>query len=140
MIKMNKVSICGRLGKDAESITIAGDKVIVKASIAVSDNYKDKEGNWVDNASWFRLVFLIPAVAERAQTLLKGDNVFIEGKLVENRYTNKEGKDVSSVEIHVMSFQVEKKSDSLTAQAPKTNGKIADIPVESPTEEDDLPF
>jgi single-strand DNA-binding protein len=145
MLRMNKVQLVGAVGNDAEVINLNGDKVIVKASLAVSDNYKGKDGEWVDNSHWFRLVFLIPTVSEKAKEIKKGDKIFIEGKLVENKYTNKEGKSVSSIEIHVMAFQfAEKKSAvaaTFTAQTPIAD-TIAKPIVSSPIDEEDsdLPF
>jgi single-strand DNA-binding protein len=86
MAGVNKVIILGRLGKDPETRTFdSGDKVC-NIAIATSESYLDREGVKQERTEWHNVV-LRNKQAEIAQTyLLKGREVYIEGKLRTRQY------------------------------------------------------
>ena len=72
---LNKVMIIGNLGNDPDiRTTPSGDKV-ANLSIATTDSYKDKSGNWQDTTEWHR-VSMWGYLAETAQKFLKKGSVF----------------------------------------------------------------
>lgn len=85
----NKIIIVGRLTKDPENKTTS--IAITKFSIAVNDG-KDK-------ASFFNIVTFNKSAENCLKYLKKGSQVIIDGKLSQNRWQDKEGKNKSSVEI-----------------------------------------
>ena len=55
---INRVMIRGRLGNDVEIMKTKGCKSYGRLSVAVSDSWKDKQGEWRERVNW------IPAHAE----------------------------------------------------------------------------
>ena len=48
-MSVNKVILVGRIGKDAEIKNFEKGNSLIKFSVATSDNYKTKEGEWKEN-------------------------------------------------------------------------------------------
>ncbi len=89
MAGINKVILIGNLGKDPDVMTF--DNGVKKASftLATTESYRDKDGNWVEQTEWHNIV-LWRWLAER--NLIKGDQVYIEGKLRTRSWEDAEGK------------------------------------------------
>lgn len=82
----NKVSLIGRLGQKPSIQKVGNDYSITKFSIATKEDFKDKNGKWVENTQWHN-VFAWGKTAERIVNLLdKGQELMIEGKLVNKSY------------------------------------------------------
>lgn len=87
----NKVSLIGRLGAQPEVVTFESGKTVARFAIAVNESYKDKQGNWKEDTQWYT-INAWGKTAELAKKMLnKGQEVIIEGRLVNNSYENKEG-------------------------------------------------
>ena len=87
----NKVQLIGRLGSDPELRRFDNNRMLSSFSLATSENYKDKKGNWKEDTSWHNIVAW-GTTAERVQKIVgKGDEVMIEGKLTNNTYEDKDG-------------------------------------------------
>ena len=86
MPALNRVQLIGRLGKDPESKFTPTGKKVVHFSVAISNRWKNKEGQsqeyteWVNVEAWGRL-------GEVCQEYLKkGSLVFVEGRLKTDKY------------------------------------------------------
>lgn len=88
MAGVNKVILVGNLGRDPEVMTFENGVKKASFSIATTESYKDKENNWVDVTDWHNVV-LWRWLAEK--NLIKGDQVYIEGKLKTRSYDDKDG-------------------------------------------------
>ena len=85
-LSMNKVILIGNVGQDPELRTIPSGAQVCKISVATSENYKDKNGEWVEATEWHNVV-LWDYLAERAaKSLRKGSKVCIEGKNRTRKY------------------------------------------------------
>jgi single-strand DNA-binding protein len=89
MPTLNRVQLIGRLGKDPESKFTPTGKKVTHFSLAVSNRWKDKNGEtreateWVNIEAWGRL-------GEVCQEYLKkGSLIFIEGRLKTDKYEDK---------------------------------------------------
>jgi len=83
---VNKVILVGNLGNDPELRTTQSGVSVATISIATSEAYKDKAGEWQSNTEWHR-VNLWDYMADSAQkNLKKGSKVYIEGKLQTKSY------------------------------------------------------
>lgn len=89
MPTLNRVQLIGRLGKDPESKFTPTGKKVTHFSLAVSNHWKDKNGEtkesteWVNIEAWGRL-------GEVCQEYLKkGSLIFIEGRLKTDKYEDK---------------------------------------------------
>jgi single-strand DNA-binding protein len=101
----NKVTLIGNLGKDPELKEFGSDKKkLLKVSIATNDAYKNGAGEKVEETQWHNIVAWGKNAEIMGKYLVKGSEVVIEGKLVNNNYTDKEGIKRYSNEVHVMDF------------------------------------
>lgn len=88
MAGVNKVILLGNLGKDPEIMTFENGVKKASFSVATNESYKDKDGKWVEQTEWHNVV-LWRLQAEK--NLVKGDTVYIEGKLKTRSWDDKDG-------------------------------------------------
>ncbi len=87
---LNKVMLIGNLGNDAETRFTTNNLSVTSFSIATSNSYKGKEGNWVNETTWHNVVsFNIPDFYK--ESLKKGKKFYVEGRIQKRDYTDKEG-------------------------------------------------
>jgi single-strand DNA-binding protein len=86
MPALNRVQLIGRLGRDPESKFTPTGKKVAHFSVAISNRWKDREGEmresteWVNVEAWERL-------GETCQQYLrKGSLVYVEGRLKTDKY------------------------------------------------------
>lgn len=97
MSDINRVILVGRLTRDAELRYTNGGMAISKFSVAV--NGSKKEGDiWVDDASFFDIVYMGKAAEAVNQYIKKGSQIAIDGKLKQNRW-DQEGQSRSKIEV-----------------------------------------
>ena len=89
---VNKVILVGNLGADPEVKYTAGGTAIGTLSVATSESWKDKQsGEQQERTEWHR-VKMFGRLAEIAgEYLKKGRQVYIEGSIRTDKYTDKEG-------------------------------------------------
>jgi single-strand DNA-binding protein len=150
---VNKVFLVGRLGKDPVIKHFQDGGAIAEFSIATSENYKDKEGNWKEITDWHNIKLPNKFMAERAEKYLKkGSLIHVEGKIRTRSWDDKDGKKHYITEIIVDQFRMlDKKSDSGSSentsgyQQQASSGSSSSVSEESPAAttnavDDDLPF
>ena len=118
MANLNKVMLIGRLTRDPEVRTFSNGGKVAKLGFAVNNRKKDQQsGQWVDDP-----VFLDVEVFNRGengrqadlveQSLRKGQQIFIEGHLRMDNWTDKDNNKRSKLVIVVDNFQfLEPKQD-----------------------------
>ena len=102
----NKVSLIGRIGKNPELQTVGGvgkEYALTRFPIAINENYKDKAGVWHDNTQWYNLIAWGKTAELIAKIIQKGQEVMIEGKIV-NRSYEKDGEKKYATDIEVTDF------------------------------------
>ena len=83
----NNCRFLGRLGKDPEIISFGMDKQMVKLSLAVSDNYKDKDREWQERTTWVNLTCFRPGLVDVIQKYYsKGSMVTVEATYQQREY------------------------------------------------------
>ncbi len=87
----NKVQLIGHLGMDPEVKALNGGKKLAKMSIATNETYKNAKGEKVTDTQWHNLIAWGKTAEIVEKFLKKGSEVAIEGKLINNNYTDKEG-------------------------------------------------
>lgn len=96
---VNKVTLIGRLGKDAEQKFTPSGVAVSTYSIATSHRFKDASGEWKDQTTWHNIVQW--RTENVIEYLKKGSKVYIEGRLQTRNYENKEGRKVYVTEVVV---------------------------------------
>jgi single-strand DNA-binding protein len=96
---MNKIMLIGNLGKDPEMNYTPSGVALTKFSLAVNRVTKSSTGERQEETDWFNIVAW-RQLAETCNTYLhKGSKVFIEGRLTQRKYTDKNGIDRWMVEV-----------------------------------------
>ena len=103
---VNKVFLLGRLGKDPEVRYLENNRAVANFTMATNEVFIDKSGNKVEQTDWHNIE-MWDALARNAEKVLKkGRTVFIEGKIKNETWTDKEGHKRSAVRIRALQFQV----------------------------------
>lgn len=101
MSNLNKCTLIGRVGRDAEMRYMQNGNAVANLSIATSETWKDKSsGDKKEATEWHRCVFfdrLAEVVGEYAK---KGTLIYVEGKLKTRKWTDKDGAEKYTTEIH----------------------------------------
>jgi len=134
---INKVILVGNLGKDPDIQTFDSGVKKASFSLATSEEYKDKEGNKVQQTEWHNIV-LWRGLAEVAEKYLnKGNQVYIEGKIRTRSWEDKDGNKRYTTEI------VGDNMTMLGGGRKQQNGdatETSDPGIPEAEGEDDLPF
>ncbi len=91
MIGVNKVILVGNLGKDPEIKHFESGKSKTTVSLATTETYKNKMGERVTNTEWHNVIFWSPLSDIVHQYLKKGSKLYVEGKITNRSYEDKEG-------------------------------------------------
>lgn len=91
MSGVNKIILLGNLGKDPEVRYLENDRMRASFTLATNETYRNKEGEKVTTTEWHNVVLWTPLAKIAEQFLKKGKQVYIEGKLTNRSYVDKEG-------------------------------------------------
>ncbi len=108
---INKVTLIGNLGQDAELKTFEDGNSRVTFSLATNENYKDKAGEWQSLTEWHNVVIRGKS-AERASDLKKGARIYTEGKLRTRKWTDNSGNEKYRTEVICSMFRGLDKKDN----------------------------
>jgi single-strand DNA-binding protein len=100
-MSVNKVILIGRLGKDPETRYMTNGEAVTNATLATSENWKDKSGEKQEKTEWHNLVFYRRLAEIAGEYLKKGSQIYVEGKLQTRKWQTKEGQDRYTTEIVV---------------------------------------
>jgi single-strand DNA-binding protein len=151
-MSVNKVILVGRTGVTPELKNLKSDSKVVNFSFATSEHYKDKTGAKVVNTEWHNIVAWGPLAEIIAKNVVKGQELFIEGKIQTRSYDDKDGVKKYATEIVAsnITFLGSKKTEEgaatgteASAKAPATGTatKTAPAAVTANVDDDsDLPF
>lgn len=99
MASLNKVMLIGNLGKDPEVRYTAGGTAVASFSLATSEKFKGKSGDWEEKTEWHNITLWARLAEIAGEYLSKGKTVYIEGRLQTRKWQDKEGKDRYTTEI-----------------------------------------
>ena len=102
----NTVSLIGNLGGDPEFKTLEGGNALARFRVATNESYKDKKREWVTTTQWHNVVAWGKTAELSNKLLKKGVEVVLEGKLVNDAYTTKEGEKRYKTEVNLREFIV----------------------------------
>ena len=104
MADINRVTLVGRLVRDADVKVTQGGMQITKFGLAI--NRRRKQGDqWIDEASFFDVVIFGRMGEAVSRYLTKGKQVGVDGELVQNRW-EQDGQTRSKVEIFCNNIQL----------------------------------
>jgi single-strand DNA-binding protein len=95
---VNKVILIGNLGRDAETKFTASGAAVTRFSVATTRSWKDQQSNeWKEETNWTNVVLW--RQENVANYLIKGKQVYVEGRLQTRSYDDKDGKKVYATEV-----------------------------------------
>jgi single-strand DNA-binding protein len=95
---VNKVILIGHLGRDAETKFTPSGAAATRFSVATSRRWQDKQsGEWKEDTNWTNVVLW--RAENLANYLLKGKQIYVEGRLQTRSYDDKDGKKVYATEV-----------------------------------------
>ena len=130
------MNITGRLTRDAEVRTTSQDKQVVNFSVATNDSYRNKQGERIEQTTYFDCSYWItPNVAK---LLTKGTLVELSGRVSTRAWTGNDGEPRAGLNFHTSQIKLHgggKKSETVQAIAQTGTNNTA-----GKGTEDDLPF
>ena len=99
MASLNKVMLIGNLGKDPEVRYTTSGTAVASFSIATSERFKNKSGEWEERTEWHNVVLWGRQAEVSGEYLSKGKTVYIEGRLQTRKWQDKEGRDRYTTEV-----------------------------------------
>lgn len=125
---LNKVMIIGHLGRDPEMRYTPSGRPVTNFSVATSRSWNTSDGERRTETEWFNVVAWGSLAEICNQYLLKGQQVYVEGRLQSRSWEDNDGKRHTSVEI------VANEMIMLGDRRPQ------DEPLDDKVDEDEFPF
>lgn len=102
----NLVMLIGNLGRDPETHTFGDNKSVTNFSLATSESYENQKGERVTETQWHNCTIWGKPGLSAQQTLSKGKQVVVYGKLTYHDYKDQAGVQQRRSEIVVNDFYV----------------------------------
>ena len=155
MGSLNSITIIGNLGADPETRSTNSGQSVCNLRVAVSEAWKDKQGEKQERTEWFYVTVFGPRAETCQKFLAKGRQVCVQGSMRSRKYTDKEGVEktvwelVASNVVFLSGGQGQSKSADSGAKknaTPATSGGRRQPPPppdeapSMPPSDDDIPF
>lgn len=99
MGSVNKVIVVGNLGRDAEVRYTPGGAAVSRFSVATTEVWNDKSGQRQERTEWHNVDLWGKMAESLSEYLVKGKQVYVEGRLQTDEYTDKEGQKRKSTKV-----------------------------------------
>jgi single-strand DNA-binding protein len=99
-MSFNKIILVGNLGRDPELRYTPQGTAVCDFSMATNERKKDKSGEWHDVPTWFRVTLWGKQAENGAKYLSKGRQVYIEGRLSQEEWQDREGATRYTLAVH----------------------------------------
>jgi len=144
MASVNKAILIGNLGRDPEIRYTPSGQAVASFTIATSEKWRDKEGQMQERTDWHNIVCWGKQAELANQYLKKGRPVYIEGRIQNRSYDDKEGnkKYISEVVVQRLQFLGGRPEDAGAGGSGAAGGhqELPEMPPDTVGEDDDLPF
>jgi single-strand DNA-binding protein len=87
----NRCQFIGNLGADVEQRCTPSGDMVASFTVAVSEKWKDKQGNQQENTEWVKCTAFGKLAEICAKYLSKGSKVAVSGKYATNKWKDNEG-------------------------------------------------
>ena len=99
MASLNRVMLIGNLGKAPELRQTTSGEDVTNFSIATNEQWTDASGARQKRTTWHNIVVWGKAAKNASQYLSKGARVFVEGRLQNRTWEDKDGASHNTTEI-----------------------------------------
>jgi len=101
MASVNRVILVGNLGRDPEIRYTQGGDPIANFSLATNEVWTDKGGQRQERTEWHRVEVFGKAAQVAKDYLSKGRQVYVEGSIRYDEWTDKDGNKRNTTKIHI---------------------------------------
>ena len=123
MANLNKAFLIGRLTRDPELKYTKSGKSVCELGLAVNYKYGDKE-----ETTFLGVVLWEKAAENACQYLAKGREIFVEGRIKQETYTDRNNQEQTKTKIVAFSVQYLGKADkAATAPSPAEDDHTEDV-------------
>jgi single-strand DNA-binding protein len=139
MPSLNRVELAGHLGKDVECRFSKAGKPVANFSLGVTS--KSGKGDSAKEETYWANVVCFNKTAEAMAKVTKGTAVYVEGRITEDKWTDKEGKERRTTK--VVAFHVWPLARTPKAEVqPDTGdaGQQASAATDAGDDSSDVPF
>jgi single-strand DNA-binding protein len=107
MASVNKVILVGNCGRDPEIRYLPSGQAVANVSLATTSKRKDKNtGETMEETQWHRITFFDRLAEIAGEYVKKGRPIYVEGRLVYRKYTDKDGVEKSATDIIATEMQL----------------------------------
>lgn len=141
-MSMQKITIVGNVGKDAEFSYTEQGIALLKFSVAVNTRIgKDKDGNKKEKTTWFRVAIWRQRAEGLNALIKKGQKVIVIGDLKAGAYIAQDGTAMPSLDIDCSDFDwAGGKDDQPKADSRSDEPVQQDLPGTNGEQTEDIPF
>lgn len=100
----NYVQLIGNLGQDVELREFDNGNIKANFSIATSEHYTNKDGDKKEITQWHNVIAWGKLATRVTDSIGKGDEVLIQGKLTHRKYDDNNGNTKYFTEVVVSEF------------------------------------
>jgi len=139
MASVNKAILIGNLGADPELRYTPSGAAVANFNIATTERWKDKDGQPQEKTEWHRIILWSRQAEIAKEYLHKGSSVYIEGRIQNRNYEDKDG-----IKRYVTEIVGQRMQLLGSRGAAASEGGPSEAPPPPPEnlggEDDDLPF
>jgi single-strand DNA-binding protein len=142
-MSVNKAILIGNLGADPELRYTPSGKAVATFRIATTERWVNQEGESSERTIWHNIVVWGKQAENVKQYLRKGRQVFVEGRIVNRSYDDREGNKRYVSEIVAQNVQFLGTRADAAEETPIPQAAVPDTPPpadNSSADDDDLPF
>jgi single-strand DNA-binding protein len=148
MGSVNKVILVGNLGRDAEVRYTPSGAAVAKFSVATTEVWNDKAGQRQERTEWHNIDLWGKQAETLQEYLRKGKQIYLEGRLQTDEYTDKEGIKRKSTRVRCdrvvllggggggRGASVDRSGDTMGGHSPAASAPESSEPLT----DDDIPF
>jgi len=143
-MSFNKIIIVGYLGRDPELRYTPQGTAVCDFSVATTEKRKDASGESTDLTTWFKVTYWGRQAEVVSQYFSKGKLIYVEGRLSQREYTDRDGNKRTSLEVHATDMQFVGSRGDDQQRSNEPTGRAASAPSPSTSgggsNDDEIPF
>jgi single-strand DNA-binding protein len=141
-MSFNKIILVGNLGRDPELRYTPQGTPVCSFTVATNEKRKDRAGEAQDFTTWFRVTLWGRQAETASQYLTKGRPIYVEGRLRLEEWTDRDGKQRYTLEVHAtdMQFIGGGRADEGGGAGNRPTQAGEQPPHEPEVSDDDIPF
>jgi len=139
-MSVNKVILIGNLTKEPMQNNLPDGSFVTNITVACNEKYKDKSGEQKELVEFINISFFGKLAEIAGKYLLKGNPVYVEGKLNTSKYTDKNGVEKYSTKVIATSMQLLGGKSEAQPKDASSNKSKDGFPDKLSDMDDDIPF